>query len=176
VHKELIILGLLAEQPMHGHELHRIVAAHGELYADLKKANLYHLLRRLHKCGYLRVRTEAGTRGRRGERLHYSLTASGRAYLKSLLHEIVRNYASVHSGIEVATVLLSGVPLPEAIALLRARRQAVLGHKAMLESQFADLKKRGPFAQISADHLIGAADAELAWVDRALRRLRARNA
>ena len=44
LHKSLLILGLLVHRPLHGYELHRIVRAHGELYTDLKKANLYYLL------------------------------------------------------------------------------------------------------------------------------------
>ena len=44
MHKSLLILGLLVHRPLHGYELHRIVRAHGELYTDLKKANLYYLL------------------------------------------------------------------------------------------------------------------------------------
>ena len=49
MHKLLILLGLLHQGPLHGYELHRIVRAHGELYTDLEKANLYYLLDRLAK-------------------------------------------------------------------------------------------------------------------------------
>jgi len=60
---------------MHGYELHRVVAAHGELYADLKKANVYYLLDRLATDGYVLVRTEPGAPGgARGERLVYEIT------------------------------------------------------------------------------------------------------
>ena len=45
--RTLMVLGLLKAGPRHGYELHRIVVAHGSLYADFKKPTLYHLLHRL---------------------------------------------------------------------------------------------------------------------------------
>ncbi len=171
MHKELIVLGLLGERPMHGHELHRIVRAHGELYSDLKKANLYHLLAKLEERGYLRVRSEAGTRGRRGERLVYAITAEGRRRLGALLRAVLRSYETTHSGIEVAAVLMSQLPPAECVALLRERRKAVRSRRAMLAKEFADFGNRGAFAQISADHVLAYVDAELAWIDRSLKRL-----
>jgi DNA-binding PadR family transcriptional regulator len=171
MHKELIVLGLLDEGPMHGHELHRIVRAHGELYSDLKKANLYHLLARLREDGYLKLRTEVGARGRRGERLVYAITAKGRNRLATLLREVVRSYETMHSGIEVAAVLMSSLPLAESVTLLQERRKAVRARKAILVKEFAEFGNRGVFPQISADHVIATTDAELAWIDRALKRL-----
>lgn len=172
MHKELIVLGLLGERAMHGHELHRIVRAHGELYADLKKANCYHLLARLEERGYLRVRSEPGTRGRRGERLVYAITADGRRRLQELLRDVVTHFETPHSGVEVAAILMSSLPRKSAVALLRERERVVRARRAMLEKEFADFCNRGPFAQISADHMLAAVDAELGWIDRSFKRLK----
>jgi len=90
MHKILLILGLLHHGPLHGYELHRIIRAHGELYADLKKANLYYLLDRLAADGYLHVDVEPGARGARGERLVYTLTDAGRDRFDTLLREALR--------------------------------------------------------------------------------------
>lgn len=174
MHKELLVLGLLERQPLHGHELHRIVRAHGELYADLKKANLYHLLSRLAEQGHLKVRTEPGTRGRRGERLVYALTAKGRNKFMALLKEVMRNYETVHSGVEVAAVFLSRLPPAEALALLEERRRVVVARQAMLARDFQGFDKRGAYARISADHITAMTDAELAWIDRSLALLRSK--
>jgi DNA-binding PadR family transcriptional regulator len=46
---------MLFRRPLHGYELYQIIRAHGELYADPKKANLYYLLDRLAKKGDLVV-------------------------------------------------------------------------------------------------------------------------
>lgn len=167
MHKELIVLGLLERGPQHGHELHRIVRAHGELYADLKKANLYHLLGRLQSQGCLKVKTEPGARGRRGERLVYAITEKGRRHFMALLRDVLQHYQSPHTGIEVAAVFIARLPVLEASALLQARWEAVAERQALLERQFAG-DRRGPAARIAADHILSMNAAELAWIERAL--------
>jgi DNA-binding PadR family transcriptional regulator len=173
MHKELIVLGLLERAPQHGHELHRVVRAHGELYADLKKANLYHLLSRLEGQGCLKVKREPGARGRRGERLVYTLTVKGRARFMALLREVLQHHETAHSGVEVAAVFIPRLPRDEALALLEARHRAVAARQAMLEREFAGFAQRGPAARISADHILSMNAAELAWIERALATLRA---
>ena len=172
MHKELIVLGLLERGPQHGHELYRIVRAHGELYADLKKANLYHLLSRLEHEGYLTVQSEPGARGRRGERLVYALTTEGHRRFMQLLREVLRDYASPHTGIEAATVFLPRLPEGEALALLTARREQVAERHALLERDFAGFDMRAPAARISADHVLSMNRAELDWIDRSLKTLK----
>src|ERR1700676_3558557 len=125
MHKILLLLGLLLRGPRHGYELHQIVQAHGELYSDLKKANLYYLLERLAKQDYLYVHAEGGKRGNRGERLVYEITDQGRTHFYELLHKILVTYQPVHTGISTAIIFLSLLPPSEGIALLVKRRQIV---------------------------------------------------
>jgi DNA-binding PadR family transcriptional regulator len=172
MHKELIVLGLLERGPQHGHELHRIVRAHGELYADLKKANLYHLLARLEEEQCLKVKREPGSRGRRGERLVYAITEKGRKHFMTLLRDVLQTYATAHSGVEVAAVFLGRLPPAEAAELLGARRRVVAEREAMLRRDFAGWDKRGSNFRISADHILSMNAAELAWIDRSLETLK----
>jgi DNA-binding PadR family transcriptional regulator len=165
MHKRLIILGLLVAGPLSGYRLHQVAAAHGELYSDLKKPNLYYLLGRMAEEGLLEVRAEAGARGPRRERLVYSLTDAGRRELLDLLRREVREYEPARLGIEAAAVLLDHLPRSEAAELLRERRRAVSAHRR----QAAD--SLGPAeAGSAADHVLMLVDAELAWLDRALAR------
>jgi|SRR6266571_2774658 len=172
MHKVLLILGLLRRGPLYGYELHRIVRAHGDLYTDLKKANLYYLLDRLASEGHLRVQTEAGARGARGERLIYELTDQGRARFDELLHEILLTYEPVHTGVGTAVVFLAQLPGTEGIALLEERRQIVAQRRAQVAAALSDLATRGPLVRIAGDHLVSLIDAELAWIDRSLVYLR----
>ncbi len=172
MHKTLLVLGLLRPRPLHGYELHRIVRAHGELYTDLKKANLYYLLDRLARDGYLDVQVEPGARGARGERLIYTITEKGRAYFEKLLRGVVRTYEPVHTGIDVAVVLLEHLPLSEAITLLDERRSIVAYRRALVARELGDSASRGLLESIAADHLLALIDSELAWIDRSLHRLR----
>src|SRR5258708_8630823 len=135
MHKELHILGLLQSGPLTGYDLHRIVVAHGELFTDLKKGNVYYLLERLAARGALQVTAEAGARGPRRERLIYALTDQGRQRFHHLLREVVRTYEVAHSGVEVGMFFLPFLDPRDAIHLLQERREAVLTHRALIERE-----------------------------------------
>lgn len=172
MHKELHLLGLLESGPKTGYDLHRIVVAHGELYTDLKKGNVYYLLERLAAAGSLQVTTEGGARGPRRERLVYALTDKGRQRFQELLCEVVRTYEVAHTGIEVGMVLLAYLDTHDAIHLLEERRDAVLARRETIER---DRHGAGDlYIDLARDHLLSLTDTELAWVARALQRLRER--
>lgn len=173
MHKLLLILGLLLRGPLYGYELHRIMRAHGDLYADLKKGNLYYLLDRLAGDGYLHMTAEAGARGARGERLIYELTDAGRVRFSGLLREIMVTYEPVHSGIDTAVVFLSQLLPAEGMALLEERRRIVTERRAQVATDLGNLAKSGPLVHIATDHIVSLIDAELSWIDRSLVYLRA---
>ena len=168
MHKILLLLGLLLHRPLYGYELHRIVRAHGELYADLKKANLYYLLERLASEGYLQMETEAGTRGARGERLIYEITEQGRAKFVTLLREILHTYEPIHTGIETAVVFLKQLSPAEGLGLLEERRQIIATRRTAIAAELGEREKSDPLVYIAGDHLLSLIDAELAWLDRSL--------
>ncbi len=171
MHKVLLLLGLLLPGPLYGYELHRIVRAHGELYADLKKANLYYLLERLATEGFLHVETEAGARGARGERLIYEITGQGRERFMELLREIMQTYEPVHTGVDTAVVFLAYLPRAEGLQLLAERQHIVAERRAQVVADLGDQEKNGPLVRIAGDHLLSLIDAELAWIARSLQYL-----
>ena len=173
MHKTLLILGLLLHGPLHGYEIHRIVRAHGALYTDLKKANLYYLLDRLQQDGALTVHTKPGARGARGERLIYTLSNQGHARFFDLLRALLRTFDPVHTGVDVAVVFLAQLPPAEAMTLLQERRQIVGVRRAQVAAELGDLTTRSQWSAIAADHLLSLIDAEQAWLGRALARLHA---
>lgn len=172
MHKELHILGLLLSGPKTGYDLHRIVVAHGELFADLKKGNVYYLLERLAEAGALAVTAEGGARGPRRERLVYALTDQGRQRFRELLREVIRTYELPHSGVEVGMIFLPHLDLHDAVNLLEERRQAVLARRAVLEPKEGD--NGHMHERLAQDHLLYMTNAELAWVERTLQHLRQR--
>jgi PadR family transcriptional regulator, regulatory protein PadR len=76
---ELLILSLLAQRPMHGYELSKLIEARSEGAVRFKVASLYPLLYRLEQRGWLLGRwvEKAGQRQRR----HYRVTAEGQKRL-----------------------------------------------------------------------------------------------
>jgi PadR family transcriptional regulator, regulatory protein PadR len=76
---ELLILSLLAQRPMHGYELSKLIEARSEGAVRFKAASLYPLLYRLEQRGWILGRwvEKAGQRRRR----HYRVTAEGQKRL-----------------------------------------------------------------------------------------------
>jgi DNA-binding PadR family transcriptional regulator len=168
MHKRLVILGFLLSGPFSGYQLHRLAATHGEFYSDLKKANLYYLLARMEQEGLVSVRMEGGARGPRRERLVYSITGAGRDEFESLLRQVLHDYQPVHTGVEVATILLDHLSPDEARGILEDRREIVEAHRSRAAVEL------GPVEPGTAgDHRLLMVDAELAWLDRTLTRMRA---
>ncbi len=166
MHKVLLILGLLLRGPLHGYEMYRIIEAHGELYADLKKANLYYLLDRLAAEGDLAVEIKAGARGPRKERLTYTLTDQGRTHFLQLLREILLSYEVIHTSVGTAVIFLSHLPASEGIELLQERRRLIATRRTQFPPEPSS--DAAPLVRISFDHIISLIDAELAWIDRSL--------
>lgn len=171
MHKELLLLGLLQSGHNTGYELHRIVTAHGELYTDLKKGNVYYLLERLAESGALTVTVEPGARGPRRERLIYTLTDRGRLRFYELLRDVVRTYEPPHMGVEVGMSFLLYLPAEEAIQLLDERRRAVLARRTVVAEREARAVDH-LYIELAQDHLRSLMDTELAWIERTVRRLR----
>jgi DNA-binding PadR family transcriptional regulator len=172
MHKVLLLLGLLLQGPRYGYELHQIVRAHGELYADLKKSNLYYLLERLASEGYLSVRAEEGTRGARGERLIYELTDQGRTRFNEVLREVILTYEPTHTGVDTAVMFLATLPHTEGMHLLMERRRVVGARRETVAKELAVGAEDEPLLHVASDHLLSLIDSELAWLDRSLIYLR----
>lgn len=174
--RTLMVLGLLQSGPKHGYELHRILVAHGSLYTDFKKPTLYHLLHRLNLRGAVRVQAESGTRGRRGERLVFSLTPAGEKLFGESLRHALSTYDRDESTFEMAAAYLPWLPANEAKALLKKRRCVIEALHAEVASDLDHLTAQ-PASRILAarslasDHAISLLEAELAWLDRAMRHL-----
>lgn len=174
----LMVLGVLHTGARHGYELHRILVAHGTVYADFKKPTLYHLLARLAGQGVVDCRSEAGARGPRGERLVYSITARGRTVFQALLRAVLGGHDENGAGFQVAAGFLAWIPAHEAQALLRKRciglrsrqeemRGAVDQHLELMQGG-AMTEQQATSRFLSADHLLSMMDAELAWMERTI--------
>ena len=168
MHKVLLLLGMLLDGPLYGYQMYQIVRAHGQLYVDLKKANMYYLLEHLAQDSDLEMRAEPGARGARGKRLIYSITDLGRAHFYDLLRETLLGYEPVHTGIETAIVFLAYLSTEEALALLTKRGQAVAQRRAQFVSDIGQTESSAPLVAIASDHLLSLIDAELAWIERSL--------
>jgi DNA-binding PadR family transcriptional regulator len=174
--KTLMVLGLLKSGPKHGYELHRIVVAHGSLYAEFKKPTLYHLLHRLAVQGMVQVRSEGGARGPRGERLVFALAAKGKALFLHLLRSTLSSYDAGPISFQVAAAFLMFLPAAEAKALLRQRCSVIRARRAEVVSDLESMSRISSPAgraarELAASHALMLMDADIAWTDGAIRQL-----
>jgi DNA-binding PadR family transcriptional regulator len=171
-HRQLMILGMLQHGPMYGHQLKETIDQHLQVVSDLKRANLYYLLDQLAHRGYLEVRTERlESASGPVEREIYYLTPAGRAYFDELLREVLSSFESFRQPVDVAMFFLPYLPREQALALLAERRAKVAASFAEIKEQLAASPHRGPWHDLTADHLISLYQLELDWLDRARARI-----
>lgn len=83
--RDLLILSVLADDPLHGYGIMKAVEARSASGVFLDPANLYRSLRRMRRDEWIR---EAGDDSER--RTTYALTATGRGVLDAELHRLER--------------------------------------------------------------------------------------
>ena len=92
----LVVLGFLAESPLHGYELEsRIVESNARIWAKIGRSTIYKTLSDLERSGSLQSRTEKGDRG--SGRTRFSITAKGRRELSGLIERAIKGKASVYN-------------------------------------------------------------------------------
>lgn len=80
----LLVLGVLAERPMHGYEIQQWMArSRTDVWADVKPGSLYHALRQLESEQLIRV-VDVFAQGMRA-RTVYGITPAGRRELEALV-------------------------------------------------------------------------------------------
>ncbi len=76
---DLVLLALLADQPMYGYQINQELERQSGGYFDMKEGLLYPALHRLQKEGFLTSQWQKAETGRR--RKYYAITPAGRDYL-----------------------------------------------------------------------------------------------
>jgi DNA-binding PadR family transcriptional regulator len=83
---ETLVLGMLADEPMHGYEvLERLRERGGSEWSGVARASVYQALQRLERDGYATARAESGGEG--PDRRTYRLTRAGRSRLRESVLE-----------------------------------------------------------------------------------------
>ena len=86
--RDLLILAVLSEAPLHGYGIIRAVEERSESGVVLDPANLYRVLRRMQRSDWIRELPEADDEG--GRRRTYAITRSGEAVLRAEVARLER--------------------------------------------------------------------------------------
>ncbi|MDJ0972698.1 MAG: PadR family transcriptional regulator [Kiloniellales bacterium] len=157
----LLILWLLAEGPLHGYRIQKILSDPGlAFWFRVEDASIYAMLRSLVKQGLARIQGEE-REGQRPSRTVYRITPVGRKALRSELESGWRELEPSRE-VFVAALAASDELEAEEIRQLLAERRAVLRARRARLDRVARSAPSGLLARREAALL----DAEIAWLAR----------
>jgi len=163
--RELLLLGLLQKEKMHGYQLHEFIDSFMQTCVDLKKSTAYYLLEKMAKEGYV-TRTEE-REGNRPTRRVYHLTEAGEARLITLLRQNLAAYLPAKFPGDTGLTFLDNLPTDEAVSLLQQRRHDLAEALAKIEK--APLHSGS--LQFMIEHQQIHLKSELNWLDSVIDRL-----
>jgi DNA-binding PadR family transcriptional regulator len=162
---EVVVLGLLSEEPLHGYGLLERFRARGMgNWVEVGKASVYQSLRRLEQRGLLSGRAEAGAEG--PDRRVFTVTKAGRDRLRMGLRERFAQPAPSEAALAIAFAHV--LPAAEARRSI-ADREGVL--RAMLDRTGPEPHQHSGHARMTGANWDAMLDrqqilikAELAWL------------
>lgn len=159
--RQLLLLGLLHRQEMHGYQINEFIDQQMAFCVDLKRSTAYYLLDKLCRAGY--VSEEVERSGNRPERRVYRITQAGEVYFQRLLRHNLAAYTPPVYAEDIGVIFQRHLPPAETARLLHVRRAAILAHRAQLEA----LRESLPSDHQSViEHHLLHVDADLTWLDR----------
>jgi DNA-binding PadR family transcriptional regulator len=159
--RQLLLLGLLRNQEMHGYQINEFIDEQMAFCVDLKRSTAYYILDKFCRDGLVTEETER--EGNRPERRVYRITPAGEERFQALLRETLADYTPPTYAIDIGVMFLRQLGEAEAAALLATRREAMLAHRASL---LALRDVMPPNHVVLIEHHVLQLDAELTWLDR----------
>ncbi len=160
---EIAILGLLAECPMHGYQIHQqIKEREMDYWAKIKLPSIYSTLTRLEEQSLITSGKEKV--GHTPERTVYSLTPAGREQLSEMVQSFLRedDHAEWLFGLGVA--FICGASREKVLEALQLRKQNLEKHRQALAQEAADYKDKIPFNwHMLIEHALKHIQLDLDW-------------
>jgi DNA-binding PadR family transcriptional regulator len=186
MYKQVMLLGLLLEQPMYGQQIREVIENHHTIFANsIKKPTIYYQLERLAREGYLQVRKEAVEAPGTGlahdelalrEREIYYITKKGRNYFYKLLRGALSTYVPQPGNMEACLFFLDYLQPGEAVVLLKARYELIALERTQVHQQAQEKWMQEEGHRLVNDYKLTLLDAELNWLARTIMRLQTRPA
>jgi DNA-binding PadR family transcriptional regulator len=162
VDRELLLLGILRREAMHGYRLVEIVETGLRSCTDLKKPTAYFLLGKLARAGMVtRTRTREG---KRPPKWVYRLTPKGEESFQAMLRKNLAEFIAPKNPGSAGLAFVDVLPPEEARQLL-GQRVAALKAYATVPTGQAPEGAHGLVTSLERAHL----QAELSWLQNLLR-------
>ncbi len=163
--RELLLLGLLRGEGMHGYQLHDFINKNMSSCVELKKPTAYYLLEKMAEAGW--VDDTEDQEGNRPTKHVYKLTVDGETAFQSLLRENISTYHPVRFAGDIGIAFLDTLPPDEVRDLLQLRRNKLVSALADAEH----IPKHTGSSQLVIDHLVRHLKTELDWLDEVMERI-----
>lgn len=166
---EIVVLGLLAEEPMYGYGvLERFRARSMGFWSEVGRASVYQALRRMESDGLISGRAQEGTEG--PDRRVFRIARAGRDRLRAGLAERVADLSPYETAAGLALGFAHLLPAADARRALDARELAVRDLLDAIRTERARTSAdRGAGRVVSnamLDRQEALARAEVAWLTR----------
>jgi DNA-binding PadR family transcriptional regulator len=171
--RELLLLGMLRIEEMHGYQADQLINSHLEPSFQLKKPTMYKLLNKMVDQGWITFREEQ--EGNYPVRRVYAITSAGEEAFQQLLRQSLADYRPVSFN-DIALAFLDSLPAGEALPLLRRRRESISHHLETTRAHDPELGAHQGGYQLLLLHQIQHLSAELAWMDELLDHLQGADA
>ena len=162
--RELLLLGLLRKQEMHGYQLAEFLDTHLSMFFDLKKATAYNLLGKMEERGWVASHEEQ--EGRRPPRRVYAITPEGETLFQDLLRETLPIHRPAAFPGNVPILFMDALPSQELDDLLEERREAIREQRTALETHVDHV------GHPLFDHQLLILNAEEVWIGGLLKKVR----
>jgi DNA-binding PadR family transcriptional regulator len=121
--RQLLLLGLLRRQEMHGYQINEFIEEKMHFCINLKKSTAYYVLDKLAQEGYVEV--EHAQEGNRPPRRVYHITQAGEAYFTELLRENLSDYTPTYYPADIGLAFINQLPPPEITSCLKLKRDKI---------------------------------------------------
>jgi DNA-binding PadR family transcriptional regulator len=160
--RQLLLLGLLRRQEMHGYQINEFIEEKMHFCIDLKKPTAYYILDKLAQAGYVAVEREQA--GNRPPRRVYRVTSSGQALYLQLLRENLADYIATYYPSDIGIAFMDQLPPGEVADHLQQKREKMMAELEVLKNASGH---SGPLHHV-LDRNQRLLKAELDWLDELL--------
>ncbi len=163
---DLVVLGLLAEQPRHGYDLDAVIQQRGiRGWTSLAFSSIYYVLNRLESRGW--VLSEREGTNPRGRRI-YRLTPEGLRVCTDGTQRILTDATPQPAPVLIGMANTPLLPPDQVAAALNARRSSLAARRDDIAQIRATQEPLEPFVAAIFVHSDLALEAELAWIEHTL--------
>ncbi|MFT4127608.1 MAG: PadR family transcriptional regulator [Gordonia sp. (in: high G+C Gram-positive bacteria)] len=171
----LLVLGLLAERPMHPYEMFQLTVERKEdRLAKFRPGTMYHAVGRLAAAGLIEVH-EVQRAGNRPERTVYAITPAGRQMCVDSIAAILRRHPTEYPELYLALSEAHGLPRTLVIDLVESRLVEMRRSHDELVAAHAAARTRGvpEMFYLDVGCRIVTLAAQIGWLAEFVERLRA---